>query len=228
MDCVGASPEQPSPCGVWEGALVDLAVMLRLCLWARPERRLQLLALRVTQITVHYRNSLFPNCPESHWRNRGVGGIGRKQQQRWCFLKMWQSGSISLWGGRGRVLYLLLHTHTHLSALGKWHHITLEGPILIWDSHYMLMALEWVDCLSAVLQGLTELKFPNCFPSFVPSVGHQSLPGLHSIILRTYFSSWNQTFPIHAIPRFTMTHTVPSDSDFEVPSIPAFSLYQMQ
>lgn len=120
------------------------------------------------------------------------------------------------------------HTHTHLSALGKWHHITLEGPILIWDSHYMLMALEWVDCLPAVLQGLTELKFPNCFPSFVPSVGHQSLPGLHSIILRTYFSSWNQTFPIHAIPRFTMTHTVPSDSDFEFPSIPAFSLYQMQ
>lgn len=128
MDCVGASPEQPSPCGVWEGALVDLAVMLQLCLWARPERRLQLLALRVTQITVHYRNSLFPNCPESHWGNRGVGGIGRKQQQRWCFLKMWQSSSISLWGGRSRVLYLPLHTHPSL-PLGN-------GTISHWRGQY--------------------------------------------------------------------------------------------
>lgn len=32
VDCVGAVPEQPSPRAVWEGALVDLAVMLQLCL----------------------------------------------------------------------------------------------------------------------------------------------------------------------------------------------------
>lgn len=32
VDCVGAIPEQPSPRGAWEGALVDLAVMLQLCL----------------------------------------------------------------------------------------------------------------------------------------------------------------------------------------------------
>lgn len=38
----------------------------------------------------------------------------------------------------------------------------------IWDSHYVFVALEWVDCLSAALQGLTKLKFPDCFPICPP------------------------------------------------------------
>lgn len=38
----------------------------------------------------------------------------------------------------------------------------------IWDSHYVFVALEWVDCVSAILQGLTKLKFRDCFPTYVP------------------------------------------------------------
>lgn len=59
VDCAGAIPAaQPSwSMGRSTGGVGSDAA-------ARPERRLQLLALSVTQITVHYRNSLFAGCPE--------------------------------------------------------------------------------------------------------------------------------------------------------------------
>lgn len=153
VDRVGAIPEQPSPRGVWEGALVDLAVML------------QLLALSVTQITVHYRNSLFPNCPESYWRNRGVGVIRGKQQQHWSFLGMWQSSSISLWVGRGRVIYLPMHTY--LSAHRKWHHPTL-GTGDYFGIPTMFVALEWVGCLSACSSsGSDQTQVSRLFSQFM-------------------------------------------------------------
>lgn len=73
--------QQPSPRGVWEGALVELAVMLQLgqrggcsswhSVWPR--------SLSITEIACLL-------AVQSYCRNRGVGLGTRKQQQHWSFL----------------------------------------------------------------------------------------------------------------------------------------------
>lgn len=124
------------------------------------------MALSVTQITVHYRNSLFPTV------QRVTGEIG-----------VWESSEgsssntgVSLACGRAAPflsegveaeLFVCQCTPTLLcpwemapSHTGHWG--------LIWDSHNLFVAREWFGCVSAVLQGLTKLNFPDCFPSYDP------------------------------------------------------------
>lgn len=112
---------------------------------------------------------------------------------------MWQSSSISLWGVE---VELFVYQCTSLPmgngtiphwALG----INLGFPQFVCGSWVVRLCI----CSSS---GSDQTQLSRLFSQLWPPVGKSFTP-------RSSFHCWNQTFPIHEIPRFTMTLTVPSD-----------------
>lgn len=98
------------------------------------------------------------------------------------------------------------------------------GWELAWDPHSVFVTPEWVDWSDPEKLQVGKLKFPDCFPSYVSPVRELFTPRSSFHYDKDLFFQLKSDF---SNPWDSYSASQWPDSDFEVTSNPAFSLYQI-